>query len=342
MDTALPRSLDWSDDSEPGLRRRRAGRGFFYVDAKGKRVTDPEVLARIRKIVIPPAWTDVWICDSDCGHIQATGRDARGRKQYRYHTDFRAHRDRAKFEHLVEFATALPALRARVDKDLSLRGIKHDLVVATIVQLLESTLVRVGNEEYAQANGSYGLTTLKEAHARLSGESIRLTFRGKHGLKTSVSVRDRRLARAVAKCQELPGQLLFQYENGDGIPRPVRSSDVNSYLRETTGLDLSAKDFRTWAGTLFATTGLVQLPPPRSQREAQRSIAEVVAHVAPRLHNTPAVCRSSYVHPAPLQWFEEGSLQERWDAASGRGSTRLTLEERKLLKLLSKDARARK
>jgi DNA topoisomerase-1 len=330
----VPSGLIWTDDSEPGMRRRRAGKGFTYLTAAGRRVTDEKTLARIRALAIPPAWTDVWICPDASGHLQATGRDARGRKQYRYHTGYRAHREAVKFERLFEFGSALPAVRRQIASDIRARGMPKEKVVATVIRLLESTMVRVGNEEYARDNGSYGLTTLRDKHAKFSSTTVRLMFTGKHGIAADVTVRDPRLRRIVKQCQDLPGQVLFQYVDDDGVARPITSTDVNDYLRTITGLDVTAKDFRTWMGTLLATAALAALDPPHSETASRRAIVRVCETVGSHLGNTPTVCRSSYIHPSILEWYRDGTLGERWEAASSRGSARLVPEERKLLALL--------
>lgn len=300
---------------------------------------DERVLTRIRALAVSPAWTDVGICPDPSGHIQATGRDARGRKQYRYHPGFRAHRDETKFARLVEFGESLPRIRRQVAADLARPGMSREKVVATVVRLLEATLVRVGNEEYARANRSYGLTTLRDQHARFTSDGLRLVFKGKHGTATDVRVQDRRLRQIVKRCQDLPGQALFQYLDDDGTPRPITSTDVNAYLREASGLDVSAKDFRTWIGTLLAATALAELPNPRSQAAAKRATARVFDVVSDHLGNTPAVCRASYVHPDVVDAYVDGSLTDRWEATASRGSRLLIPEERKLLALLRTGAR---
>jgi DNA topoisomerase-1 len=329
----LPPQLVWVDDSEPGIRRLRRGKGFTYVHADGRRVTDGD-RERIRALAVPPAWVDVWICADAAGHVQATGRDARGRKQYRYHAAFRAHRDEVKFARLHDFGRALPSIRKRLAADLAAPGMPCEKVVATVVRLLEATLVRVGNEEYARANKSYGLTTLRDRHVQFSSDGLQLVFKGKHGISSNVRVQDRRLRRVVKRCQDLPGQVLFQYLDDTRSPRPVTSTDVNAYLRDASGLEITAKDFRTWMGTLLATVALAELDPPASQAKAKRSVNRVLQVVSDHLGNTPAVCRTSYVHPDVLRAFEEGSLAARWTDASARGSALLVPEERKLLVLL--------
>ena len=338
--TDLPRGLAWVDDGMPGIRRRRSGGGFTYVGPGGVKV-DEKVRERVKALAVPPAWTDVWICTDDSGHIQATGRDARGRKQYRYHSDFRAHRDSEKFAHLYDFGRALPEIRQHIADDLTKPGMPREKVVATVIRLLESTLVRVGNEEYARANKSYGLTTLRNRHAQFTSKGLTLVFKGKAGITHNVNVQDARLRRVVKRCQDLPGQVLFQYVGDDDTPCPVSSTDVNEYLRGVTGLDVTAKDFRTWMGTLLATVAFVELSPPESDREAKRAIAGVIEGVASNLGNTPTVCRASYVHPTIIESFSDGSLPERWERASARGSRHLLADERKLLVLLRPPRRRR-
>jgi DNA topoisomerase-1 len=335
LDLDLPSDLVWADDSTAGIRRRRAGAGFSYLRPGGKRIADDATLGRIRALAVPPAWTDVWICTDPCGHIQATGRDARGRKQYRYHARFRAHRDEAKFARLHDFGTVLPTIRRQVADDLAIPGIPREKIVATVIRLLEATLVRVGNEEYAKANKSYGLTTLRNRHAHFDTGELRLVFKGKHGIESAVRIQDQRLRRVVKRCQDLPGQLLFQYLDDDGDPVPITSGDVNEYLRAVTSMDVTAKDFRTWMGTLLAAAALGDMPEPRSERDARRTVARVLEVVSGHLGNTPAVCRASYVHPLIIESYHDGSLATKWHATSARGSAQLVPEERKLLRLLA-------
>ena len=323
--------LTWSDDTEPGIRRRRSGRGFSY-SYDGTAVRDAAELARIRALAIPPAWTDVWISPQPDGHILAVGRDARGRKQYRYHSRYREYRERAKFEHLATFGRALPRLRRTVATDLQLPGLPREKVLATVVQLLESTLVRVGNEEYAQANQSFGLTTLRRRHARLEGGTVRLRFRGKSGRDHEVAVSDRRLRPIIRKCQDLPGQLLFKYDDESGV-HPISSQDVNDYLRAVTEMDISAKEFRTWFATLLAACELARQPVPDSERDAKRVVTQTIRGVSKQLGNTPAICRRSYVHPTVVAAFGSGDLAEQWQAPVAR-RTGLVIEERRLLALL--------
>lgn len=305
--TAAP-SLRHARDDRPGIRRVRAGRGFSYRDVDGRPIRDSEVLARIRALAIPPAWTDVWICPWPNGHIQATGRDARGRKQYRYHRDWQHRRGVDKFERMLAFAEALPAIRERCEADLSRPGTPRDKVLAAVVRLLELTLIRVGNDEYARLNRSFGLTTLRDRHARIEGSAITFRFRGKSGLRHEVGLRDRRLARIVRRCQELPGQELFQYTDEAGEVRDIGSDDVNAYLREASGGPFTAKDFRTWAGTVLAYRALRALQPADTAHAARRSVVEAIRETADRLGNTPAVARGSYVHPAVLEAYLDGSL----------------------------------
>jgi DNA topoisomerase I len=305
---ARAHGLRYSTDARPGITRHRAGRAFSYRGADGTVIRDREVLARIRTLAIPPAWTDVWICPDASGHLQATGRDAKGRKQYRYHERWRAGRDEAKFERLIDFARVLPRIRERCDADLSKPGMPREKVLAAVVRLLETTLIRVGNEEYARLNRSFGLTTLKRQHAKVQGTAVRFRFRGKSGRQHEVGIRDRRLAAVVRKCQELPGQELFQYIGEDGVSHDVASDDVNEYLREISGADVTAKDFRTWAGTVLAYRALRALAPGTNDRAVRKNVVEAVRFTSDHLGNTPAVARRSYVHPAILEAYMDGSI----------------------------------
>jgi DNA topoisomerase-1 len=300
--------LRHSTDRRPGITRRRSGRGFSYRDADGNVLRDRETLARIRSLAIPPAWTDVWICPYPNGHLQATGRDAKGRKQYRYHPRFRRGRDAAKFERLVAFANALPAIRSRVDEDLARPGLPKEKVLAAVVRLLELTLIRVGNEEYARLNRSFGLTTLRDRHADVEGSSIRFRFRGKSGRQHEVGLRDRRLAAIVRKCRDLPGQELFQYVARDGEPIDVGSDDVNDYLRSIAP-DVTAKDFRTWAGTVLAFRALRALDRPATDGQAKKNVVAAIRETAELLGNTPAVCRQAYVHPVVVDAYLDDRLR---------------------------------
>lgn len=306
---AVPDGLTWCADDRPGLTRRRSGKGFVYRDRHGAMVRDSRTLDRIRALAIPPAWTEVWICPQASGHIQATGRDARGRKQYRYHPDWSASRSEAKFERMPDFARALPKLRRRVEADLGRPGVSRDKVLATTVRLLEITLIRIGNREYARANRSYGLTTLHKRHLAVDGTALRFQFRGKSGLEHSVSVRDRRLARVIRSLQDLPGQQVFKYRDAAGALVPVTSDDVNAYIRETLGDGFSAKDFRTWAATVSAARALRDLDPPASAAEAKRRATVCVRAVAGLLGNTPTVCRTAYIHPKVFAAFAAGTLR---------------------------------
>jgi DNA topoisomerase-1 len=306
--SARAAGLRYSSDDRPGWTRRRAGRGFSYRDTEGATIRDRETLARLRALAIPPAWTDVWICPSPVGHLQATGRDARGRKQYRYHPRWRSRRDRHKFGRMLAFAAALGRIRERSDRDLSRPGLSRDKVLAAVVRLLELTLIRVGNDEYARQNSTFGLTTMRGRHTRVDGTEIRFRFRAKSGQVREVGLRDRRLANVVRRCQELPGQELFAYVDEDGDPHDITSDDVNAYLRSASGGDFTAKDFRTWAGTVIAYRALRTQRPADGDAAARRTVVGAVAVTAGLLGNTPAVARRSYVHPAVLEAYLDGSL----------------------------------
>ncbi|MEA3199048.1 MAG: topoisomerase [Thermoplasmata archaeon] len=308
--SAREAGLRHASDGEPGLARRRAGRGFCYHDAQGRLVRDPATLARIRRLAIPPAWRDVWICADERGHLQATGRDARGRKQYRYHPRWRETRDGTKYGKLLAFGAALPAIRARVESDLTRPGVPREKVLACVVRLLDETHARVGNDEYARTNGSYGLTTILNDHAEVRGARVRLRFRGKAGVEHEVEVDDPRIARLVRRCQGLPGEELFCYQDEAGGVRDVKSEDVNAYLREAAGDGFTAKDFRTWGGTVLALEALAEAGPFGSQAEGKRRVVAAIKRVAARLGNTPAVCRKSYVHPAVVECYLAGEALE--------------------------------
>jgi DNA topoisomerase I len=337
LESAKRAGLTYVTEGRPGIIRRRVGRGFVYLDAEGRRIRDRQTRARIRALAIPPAWREVWICASPHGHIQAIGRDARGRKQYRYHARWRETRDEAKYERMLAFARALPRIRARVRADLARPGLPRAKVLATVVRLLETTLIRIGNEEYARANGSFGLTTLRARHVAVRGTSVRFHFRGKGGKEHVVDVRDPRLARIVRRCQELPGQELFQYVDADGKRQSVDSADVNDYLREIAGEEFTAKDFRTWAGTVLAALALAAMPGFASAREARRSVTRAIESVAARLGNTPAISRRCYVHPAVIDAYLHGAtLTGVAHDARADTSPRVTLTrtEAALLRLL--------
>ena len=319
----IPQGLTWCSDELPGIRRTAAGDGFHYHDAQGRPVTDEKALERIRALAIPPAWTEVWICPRASGHIQAIGRDVKGRKQYRYHPDWSAHAAETKFERLPDFARALPKLRRRVEADLNRRGVSREKVLATAVRLLELTLIRVGNAQYAKQNRSYGLTTLHKRHLEVDGAALTFAFKGKSGVEHEVRVRDRRLAAMVRRLRELPGQQLFKYRDADGELCAVTSDDVNAYIREAMGEQFSAKDFRTWAGTVSAARALREMDPPASPTEAKRRITVCVKAVAGLLGNTPTVCRSSYVHPRVFELFEAGRLRQMLPGPEAAGFERV-------------------
>lgn len=331
--------LRYVNDDEPGIERVRRGKGFSYRQADGARVKDAATLTRIRALAIPPAWTRVWICRSANGHIQATGRDARGRKQYRYHQLWSETRNAAKYERTLDFARALPRLRTRINRDLRRKGLPRDKVLAAIARLLETTLIRVGNDRYVRENRSYGLTTLRTRHLDVRGDTLKFTFRGKTGIRHSVGIRDRRLARVVRQCQELPGQRLFQYTDEAGEVQSVDSDDVNEYLRAAMGDDFSAKDFRTWAGTLLAVRAVRELVAPASA-PTKSVLAGVVKQVAHELGNTPTVCRQCYIHPAVIEAYMSGALTAQGRAGGGQHASDhgptlgLTAEERAVVRLL--------
>jgi DNA topoisomerase I len=336
---ANPR-LRHSTDAKPGIRRRRRGRGFGYVDPDGRRVSDGETLERIRSLAIPPAWEDVWICPDPLGHLQATGRDAKGRKVYRYHPRYRARREEAKFERLVAFARALPTIRRQVDRDLGRPGLPREKVLAAVVRLLELTLIRVGNDEYARLNRSFGLTTFRDRHATVHGTAIRFRFRGKSGVTHEVGLRDRRLATIVRRCQDLPGQDLFQYVGDDGEPVDIASDDVNDYLRSIPRADgVTAKDFRTWAGTVLAYRALRALDEPETTTEAKRNVVSAIRDTADRLGNTSAVCRASYVHPVVVEAYLDPRIRGALLGAAEAVGSRQAItpkEERAVVRLLER------
>ena len=306
---AADTELRFSSDAEPGIARRRAGRGFHYLGSDGASIRDATTLMRIRTLAIPPAWEDVWICPDPRGHLQAVGRDARGRKQSRYHPAWRVQRDASKFGRMASFGRALPRVRQRVARDLSLRALSKDKVLATVVRLLETTAMRVGSEAYARANGSFGLTTLRNRHVSVSGGALRFRFRGKSGKVHEVGVRDRRLARIVARCEALPGQELFQYLDEDGTPRRIESADVNVYLQDAAGVPITAKDFRTWTGTLIAFQALrSQASPHAAVVQPRATVVRAAETVAEVLGNTPGVSRQSYIAPLVVEAYLAGAL----------------------------------
>ena len=329
--------LRYVTDTGPGIRRRRAGKGWAYIGTDGKRIADPERIAWINRLAIPPAWTDVWICPIKRGHMQATGRDARGRKQYRYHPRWRQVRDEAKYGRLVEFARALPRIRRHTERDLRRRGLPREKVLALVVRLLEETLIRVGNDEYARENRSYGLSTLRNRHVDVRGESITFSFRGKSGKEHEIGLRDRRLARLVRQCQEIPGQELFQYYDEDGSRVDVTSGDVNDYLQEISGDDFTAKDFRTWAGTVAAAMALQEFLEIDDDAGRKKAVVSAIEEVAERLGNTPSVCRACYVHPEVIDRYLDGTIVDalsRRARGVGRGAHALSAEEAAVLGLL--------
>ena len=302
--------LRYVNDTRPGISRKGSPGAFAYVDAAGAPVTDEATLARIKSLVIPPAWTEVWICAQANGHLQATGRDAKGRKQYRYHPRWRHLRDEVKYERMLNFGKALPAIRRHVDAALKLNGLPREKVLATVVYLLELTMMRIGNEEYARANKSFGLTTLRNRHVQIDGKAVAFRFRGKSGVFHNVKVEDRRLARIIQRTRELPGQELFQYLDEDGEPHSIDSADVNEYLREITGEDYTAKDFRTWSGTVLAALALQEFEKFDSEAQAKKNIVRAIESVAEKLGNTPSICRKCYVHPAIIDAYLEGTVLE--------------------------------
>ncbi len=304
--TANRTGLNYVTDGVAGISRRRVGKGWAYYYPDGTRITDRHERRRLNSLAIPPAWTDVWICPDPKGHIQATARDARGRKQYRYHTTYREARDHSKFRRMLEFSEVLPAIRERVERDLRGPDLSRRQILAATVRLLDKTLIRVGNDEYAKGNRSYGLTTLRRQHVKVEGSVLRFSFRGKSGVQHAVAVTDRRIAQIVQRCQDLPGRELFKYINGDGKRQTITSDDVNEYLRHACGRNVSAKDFRTWGGTILAAVALRDAGPAPTKREATRTINRAIDVVAERLGNTRAVCRKYYVHPALLRAYMEG------------------------------------
>ncbi|HEV2127744.1 MAG TPA: DNA topoisomerase IB [Thermomicrobiales bacterium] len=309
-ESAREAGLRYILDDRPGITRRRAGKGFSYRDPNGERMTDTKVIERIKSLAIPPAWTEVWICPSPKGHLQATGRDAKGRKQYRYHPRWREVRDENKYEHVLAFGKALPSIRERVDADLRKHGLPKEKVLALVVRLLETTLIRVGNDQYAKENKSFGLTTMRDRHADIHGSTITFEFSGKGGIEHEVDLRDRRLARIVKQCQDIPGQHLFQYVDDEGNRQPIDSDDVNAYLKEITGADYTAKDFRTWAGTKLAAEALAEFEEFDSETAAKKNVVDAIERVAGRLGNTTTICRKCYVHPAIIDAYMDGDTVE--------------------------------
>jgi len=309
-EAAAEAGLRYVSDDQKGYSRKRKGDDFEFFDMEGKRIEDEQRVLRIKRLAIPPAWTDVWICPTPNGHIQATGRDARRRKQYRYHERWREVRDESKYEKMVLFGRALSKIRKRVEEDLALPGLTRNKVLATVVQLLERTFIRVGNEEYARDNKSFGLTTMRDHHVEVKGSKMRFRFRGKSGIQHDVDVTDRHIAKIISKLQDLPGQELFQYVDDDGEIRDVTSQDVNDYLREITNEDFTAKDFRTWAGTVMAAIALQAVGAFETKKQAKANIKNAIGAVSKMLGNTPAICRKCYIHPAVLETYLSGNAIE--------------------------------
>jgi DNA topoisomerase I len=331
--------LRYTSDTQPGIRRSKHGSTFRYHAPGGRRVTDPAELARIRALVIPPAWRDVWICTDPRGHLQATGRDARGRKQYRYHPKWRQVRDETKFYRMIAFAQALPQIRERTARDLRRQGMPREKVLAAVVRLLEKTLIRIGNGEYAKQNRSYGLTTLRNHHVKVSGRRVRFTFRGKSGVEHAIDFEDPHLARIVRECRDLPGYDLFQYVNGDGRRQAIGSGDVNAYLKGIAGEDFSSKDFRTWAGTVHAAEVLRACGPCRTKAEEKRNILRAVESVAHRLGNTKAVSRKCYIHPTVFDAYVDGLMTKLRVVKRPRSPHALSESENAVLSLLRRRLR---
>jgi DNA topoisomerase-1 len=331
--------LRYTTDTVPGIRRLRRGKSFVYLRDDGTRVTDTADLARIGSLAIPPAYRDVWICPLADGHLQATGRDARGRKQYRYHKRWRAVRDENKFDRMLVFAKALPTIRKAVARDLALPGLPREKVLASVISLLEATAIRVGNEEYARENDSYGLTTLQEQHAEVKGSTIRFHFRGKSGKVHDVEVHDKRLARIVKASQGLPGEHLFEYVDEDGSPRPIHSDDVNEYLREISGGEFTAKDFRTWEATMSCALELAAMRVEGSG-EAKKAVVEAIKRVAERLGNTPTVCKKSYIHPAVIDAFAKNGALALVERAIAREPQDLSRHEDAVIRLIEQAVEA--
>lgn len=338
VESAKAAGLRYVTDARPGIQRQRHGKSFRYTAADGKALRDPVALSRIRSLVVPPAWTSVWICPIANGHLQATGRDARGRKQSRYHPRWREIRDETKYERMSLFAVALPVIRERVDHDLARPGLPREKVLATIVSLMESTHIRVGNEEYARENKSFGLTTMRNRHVEVNGSNITFSFQGKSRVHHTVNLHDRRLARILQRCADIPGYELFQYLDPYGAHHSIDSSDVNEYLREISGQYFTAKDFRTWAGSVLACDLLQAFEPFTSETQAKKNVVEAIKCVASRLGNTPAVCRKCYVHPAVLEHYLNcttiEAAKQKLDAEIGEHNHALREEERTLVSLL--------
>jgi len=336
--SARSAGLVYTTDEGPGIHRVSRGKSFTYVDARKRAVRNKADLARIKSLVIPPAWTDVWICPNPRGHLQATGRDARGRKQYRYHPKWREVRDSTKYERMIAFGRALPLIRRRTDADLRRDGLPREKVLAAVVRLLEKTFIRVGNEEYARDNKSFGLTTMQDKHVRISGSTVRFMFRGKSGVAHALTLEDRRLAKIVRQCRDLPGQELLQYKDEHGAVVDIGSGDVNAYLKEITGEEFTSKDFRTWAGTVLAAQLLREFEKVDSQARARKNVVTAIEQVAKQLGNTRAVCRKCYVHPAVIDAYLEGAMLKTvvQRARAARAVGRMTAAETAVLGLLQR------
>jgi len=338
IESAKAAGLRYVSDEIPGFSRVRRGQGFRYLDQNGKALRDAAHLRRIKSLAIPPAWTDVWICPLENGHLQSTGRDARCRKQHRYHPKWREVRDETKYTRMIAFAQVLPKIRKRVAIDLKDPGLPRNKVLAAIVKLLEVSLIRVGNHEYARDNKSYGLTTIRNGHAKVRGKKITFDFRGKSGKDHCIEIEDPRLATIVKRCQDLPGQELFQYLDDDGKPQDIKSEDVNAYLYEIVGGDFTAKDFRTWAGTVLAAVALKEMEKFDTKAQAKKNVVQAIETVAARLGNTPSVCRKCYVHPAIVNSYLEGEMlrtaRQRAEREIGKDLGRLPPEEAAVLTLL--------
>ncbi|NGN45069.1 DNA topoisomerase IB [Mesorhizobium sp. CGMCC 1.15528] len=329
--------LTYGDDSGRGIHRRRSGKGFHFIGVDGGTITDAKILHRIKSLAIPPAWKDVWISPKPTGHIQATGRDARGRKQYRYHSLWTACRDEVKYSSLVDFARALPQLRKHIEEDLRSRGLQRERVLASVIWLLDHALIRVGNTSYRRDNGSFGLTTLRDRHVDIDGSTLRFAFRGKSGKEWKLTISDRRVAKIVKSAQDLPGQHLFQYFDENGQRRPVESQDVNAYIRQKGGADFSSKHFRTWAATVAATCLLNDTDLPETKHETARALNAVIDTVAADLGNTRAICRKCYIHPATLKSWSEARLSEELSSIKIRQTPKgYTEDEYLVLKWLQK------
>jgi DNA topoisomerase-1 len=344
--SAREAGLVYVSDERPGIRRIQHGRDFKYVNAKNQEVRDPVTLGRIKRLAIPPAWSEVWISPRANGHLQATGRDAKNRKQYRYHPHWREVRDGTKYDRMIEFGKALPGIRRRVEADLAKPGLPREKVLATVIKILETGLIRVGNDEYARANGSFGLTTMRDRHVDVTGARIRFQFRGKSGKSHSIDLEDRRLARIVAGCQSIPGQELFQYFDDAGRPRDITSSDVNEYLREISKANFTAKDFRTWGGTVLAAEALRELAACETKKQAKKNVKEAIEAVSQRLGNTPTICRKCYVHPVVIEAYLQGVFADNFPAARRPRAVKhgpaLKPEEAALLAFLEKQSAAQK